>query len=110
MKKTLFTGGWRFSAAGEPLRPVILPHDAMLHRPRDPAALSGSAGAYFHGGRYVYEKSFTLDAEAVSRHTLFYFEGVYKNARVLINGAAAGQNAYGYLPFSVPADGLLREG
>ena len=110
MKKTLFTGGWRFAAAGEPLRPVILPHDAMLHRPRDPAAPSGSAGAYFPGGRYVYEKSFTLDAEAVSRHTLFYFEGVYKNARVLINGAAAGQNAYGYLPFSVPADGLLREG
>ncbi len=34
----------------------------------------------FPGGRYVYERELSMDAEAVSRHTLFYFEGIDKNA------------------------------
>lgn len=110
MKKTLFTGGWRFAAAGEPLKPVVLPHDAMLHQSRHPDAPSGSAGAFFPGGRYVYEKAFSLTAEEAEMHTLFYFEGVYKNAQVSINGTLAGGGAYGYLPFTVCGDTLLQEG
>ena len=102
MKKTSFNAGWTCNGA-----PVTLPHDAMLHAGRSPKAPSGSAGAYFEGGRYVYEKSFPRpDAE----HVLLQFEGVYKNARVFINGQEAGGAPYGYIPFFVDADPYLAEG
>ena len=38
------------------------------------------------------------------------FAGVYKNARVLINGVEAGGALYGYLPFFINLDGLLKDG
>lgn len=41
---------------------------------------------------------------------LFQFEGVYKNSTVYINGKKAGGAAYGYIPFFVETDGLLRYG
>ncbi len=102
MKKTEFSGNWTFGGA-----PVRLPHDAMLHTERRPDAPSGSAGAYFAGGKYVYEKTF---AKPDAEHAILEFEGVYKNARVFVNGTAAGGAAYGYLPFFVNLDGLLTDG
>lgn len=86
---------------------VTLPHDAMIHEKRVPGHLSGSAQAFFPGGRYVYEKKFQKPEAA---HAVFQFEGVYKNAVVYINGRQAGGCAYGYLPFSVCADEYLKAG
>ena len=59
------------------------------------------------GGNYVYEKTFQKPAE---EHVIFQFEGVYKNAKVYINGKEAGGANYGYIPFFICADGLLVEG
>ena len=102
MKKTGFNNNWIYKG-----QPVTLPHDAMLHEQRDPKAASGSAGAFFPDGEYVYEKTFERPA---SEHVLFQFEGVYKNARVFINGREAGGAAYGYIPFFICADEYLIEG
>lgn len=41
---------------------------------------------------------------------MFQFEGVYKNSTVYINGTKAGGAAYGYVPFFIKAEGLLRYG
>ncbi len=87
--------------------PVTLPHDAMLHTQRKPDAPSGSAGAFFAEGEFVYEKKFDRPA---AEHVVFAFEGVYKNARVFINGREAGGAAYGYIPFLIDADDYLVEG
>lgn len=102
MKKLCFNTDWTCNGA-----PVTLPHDAMIHENRRADNLSGSAQAYFPGGKYVYEKTFERpDAE----HVTFQFEGVYQNAKVTINGKEAGGTEYGYLPFFVCADSLLVDG
>ena len=102
MKKLCFNTGWTCNSAA-----VTLPHDAMIHEPRNGENPSGSAQAYFPGGKYVYEKTFERpDAE----HVTFQFEGVYQNAKVTINGKEAGGTEYGYLPFFICADSLLVDG
>ena len=86
MKKTSFNTGWQFAKQGEMLMPITVPHDAMLHETRDAEAPSGSAQAFFPGGSYVYEKTFERPE---AEHVVFQFEGVYKNAKVFINGKEA---------------------
>ncbi|MBQ8813521.1 MAG: DUF4982 domain-containing protein [Lachnospiraceae bacterium] len=102
MKKLCFNTGWNCNGA-----PVTLPHDAMIHETRRADNPSGSAQAYFPGGKYVYEKTFLKPA---AEHVTFQFEGVYRNAKVVINGKDAGGTEYGYLPFFVCADDLLVDG
>lgn len=108
MKKTAFDTGWFFQRIGDLSRQqVVLPHDAMLHETRRADAPSGSGGAFFEGARYVYEKTFEKPQAA---HVLIQFEGVYKNAKVYLNGKEAGGKAYGYVPFFVCADDYLTDG
>ncbi len=102
MKKSNFCCGWICNG-----QTVTLPHDAMIHRDRVPGHASGSAQAYFPGGSYVYEKTFE---KPNAEHVVFQFEGVYKKARVYINGKEAGGCDYGYLPFFVCADNFLTDG
>lgn len=105
MKKISFNENWLFEG-----KTITLPHDAMIHRARQMDAQSGSAQAYFPGGEYVYEKTFIVEGELLNARILFEFEGVYKNAKVFINGKEAGGCDYGYLPFFVETENLLHEG
>ncbi len=102
MKKICFNTDWTCNGVA-----VHLPHDAMIHEIRKADAPSGSAGGYFPGGTYVYEKKFE---NPTADHVVFQFEGVYRNAKVYINGKEAGGTEYGYLPFFVCADELLVDG
>lgn len=102
MKRVSFCDNWTCNGSA-----VVIPHDAMLHGERSANAPSGSAGAYFSGGSYRYEKHF---ARPQAEHVLLQFEGVYKNAKVYLNGQAAGGTAYGYLPFFIEADPFLIDG
>ena len=99
MQKTNFNTGWKFAKQGESLQPVTLPHDAMIHQVRDASNPSGSAQSYFPGGSYIYEKVFTAPVEWEGQHIMLQFEGVYKDAKVCINGKEAGGTVYGYTPF-----------
>lgn len=110
MRRILFNEGWEFRKEHGDWHPVTLPHDAMQGEKRDPQAPSGNAGAYYHGGKYSYEKTFTLLEEEVSDIIRFQFDGVYRNARVFINDKQAGGAAYGYLPFFADATGLVHSG
>ncbi len=89
--------------------PVSLPHDAMITGRRDPKNPGGPAVAFFPGGEYTYEKIFTLPQEWAGKPVKLQFEGVYKNARVSVNGQELGGAAYGYIPFWVDC-GVLPEG
>ena len=101
MKKISFNENWLCNG-----QPVLLPHDAMIHETRVPGHASGSAQAFFPGGRYVYEKTFR---KPEGEHVLIQFEGVYQNAKVTINGKEAGGAVYGYIPLFVCADDLLSQ-
>lgn len=92
-----FCKGWEYSKCGvEKRTPVTLPHDAMIHEKRDPECESGSAGAYFPGGIYEYEKIFDVPEQWKGKTVLIRFEGVYRRADVSVNGISVGRIVNGY--------------
>ncbi len=97
MMKINFCNGWEYSRKGTEKRtPVTLPHDAMIHEKRDPECGSGSAGAYFPGGVYEYEKIFDVPEQWKGKTILIRFEGVYRRADVSANGISVGRIVNGY--------------
>ena len=89
---------------------VTLPHDAMLTMGRAAEQSGGAASGYFRGGTWSYEKSFHVPDDWATKRIAFEFEGVYRDAMVYLNGALAGQWAYGYTGFHVRADAHLKYG
>ena len=53
MEKHLFTDGWSYGTEGQSIRPVTLPHDALLSQPRSRACAGGSSCGFFESGVYV---------------------------------------------------------
>lgn len=59
MRRSSFHENWQFTrcATGE-RETVELPHDATIAEPRDPDIRIGYLSAFYHGGKYKYEKHF----------------------------------------------------
>ena len=89
-------------------QPVTLPHDAMIGTQRSSSASAGNG--YFPGGVWEYSKTLELPEQDAGTSMTLEFEGVYRDAVVLVNGSYAGQRPYGYSLFQVPIDHLLRYG
>ena len=105
MTVTPFNDGWNFQREPDAAPvPVVLPHDAMIGEERSRTAPSGSHGAYFPGGRYVYSKSWTPPRDLVGREVSLFFEGVYGTATIRVNGDEVGGSTSGYREFEVPLD------
>ena len=77
---------------------ITLPYDAMLSEQREPGNPSGTAGAYFPGGVYVYEKKFLAEPSSVS---ILEFEGIYRDTEVKLNDKTIYQNQLGTVGFYV---------
>lgn len=91
-------------------KPVNLPHDAMLEEQRDGGCRNGVNSGYFPGGKYTYEKDFSLDAEDVGKRLVLHFEGVYQNCVVFLNGKRVGAHKYGYTAFDVDISAAVQAG
>jgi hypothetical protein len=89
---------------------VTLPHDALIGTERRPDAPHGETSGYFPGGAFEYRKHFDVPDEQRGKHVVLEFDGVYRDAMVFVNGALAGQHAYGYSRFTVRIDPYLRFG
>ena len=101
---------WRNAEGiGEP-QVVSVPHDAMLSEPRSADAPSGSAGSYFAGGTYRYEREFVVPQQMNASSLLLEFEGVYRNATVLVDDREMAFHAYGYTGFYVAVPGVAFAG
>ena len=109
--KISFNEGWRYGHLDEDWRKeVTLPHDGMLCEHRTPESPAGKNTGWFEGHDYVYEKQFTAPAEWAGKTVLLEFEGVYRNAKVYINGKMAGSCAYGYGTYFIDAGRFLNFG
>ncbi|MHA6523602.1 glycoside hydrolase family 2 TIM barrel-domain containing protein [Tessaracoccus sp. G1721] len=109
MSRTLFDHGWEWTRSdAASWRGVDLPHDAMLHEQRSATTDNGSHTGWFPGGTYVYRRTWRAPADP-GRVSLF-FEGVYRKARVLVNGTEAGGCLGGYTEFEVRIDHLIERG
>ena len=59
----------------------------------------GGAGGYFPAGVGWYRKTFKVPNEWKGKNISIYFEGVYMNSEVFINGKSLGIHPYGYSSF-----------
>ena len=99
--KTLFDSDWQFTRNGKTIN-VNLPHDWSIEGDFDKDAPAGHDGAYLPTGKGVYSKKFKVESgELKDKKLRLYFEGVYMNAEVYVNGQKAGGHPYGYSSFFV---------
>ena len=102
IRKRLFDADWQFSQDSTTWRTVNLPHDWSIEGDFDKDAPAGHDGAYLPTGKGWYKKQFRVESLALREKKLrLYFEGVYMNAEVYVNGQKAGGHPYGYSSFFV---------
>jgi beta-galactosidase len=109
-RKQLFDSDWKFflgdiQEASEinfddkNWRNLDLPHDWSIEGKPDPINPTGRDGGYFPAGEGWYRKTFTIPASWKGKCISIYFEGVYMNSEVFINGKSLGIHPYGYTSF-----------
>src|SRR5688572_2481600 len=97
---SLFTSGWKFYkgdvARGEAdtlndnaWRSVDLPHDWSIEGPFSQEWASGTG--FLPGGIGWYRKTFQLPSASAGSKVFIYFDGVYKNSEVWLNGHLLGR-------------------
>ncbi|RED22658.1 beta-galactosidase [Flavobacterium cutihirudinis] len=80
-------------------RKLDLPHDWSIEGRVDAKNPMGNDGGYFPSGIAWYRKTFELPSNYNGEKLSLYFEGVYMNAEVFINGVSLGIRPYGYSSF-----------
>ena len=109
-RKILFDASWKFSLgddqdASKPTfddsrwRTLTLPHDWSIEQNVDKDAPAGNDGGYYPTGIGWYRKEYVVPASMKGEKIYLYFEGVYMNSSVYVNGQLVGGHPYGYTSF-----------
>ena len=103
-----FDSDWQFTLNSDSVCPasvdwrqVTLPHDWSIEGAFDKDNPSGGDGGYLPCGTGWYRKSFNVTDADKGKRLWLYFEGVYMNSSVYVNGELAGGHPYGYSSFFV---------
>ena len=107
-QQLLFNSDWKFHlgdvpgseqprAADNDWRTLDLPHDWSIEGPY--SEQWASATAFLPGGLGWYRKTFTVPAGFRAKKVFIYFDGVYKNSEVWLNGHSLGQRPSGFASF-----------
>lgn len=78
-------------------RIVDLPHDWSVEGPYNSGL--ASATGYLPGGIAWYRKFMEIPAEMNNKKVFIYFEGIYRNGEVFINGTSVGMRPNGYVSY-----------
>jgi beta-galactosidase/beta-glucuronidase len=91
------TNGDKGGEANTQWKALDLPHDWSIEGPfsEDWASATG----YLPGGIGWYKKTFTANTNWQGKQVYIYFDGVYKNSEVWINGHYLGKRPNGFIPF-----------
>jgi beta-galactosidase/beta-glucuronidase len=89
-------------------RIVDLPHDWSIEGPFSQEWASGTA--FLPAGIGWYRKTFTVSANRKNKKTFIYFDAVYKNSEVWINGHSLGKRPNGFISFQYELTPYLRTG
>lgn len=119
--KRLFNDGWMFwlgdtveakneSFKDDSWRRLTLPHDWSIEGKFDKDEPAGNDGGFLPMGIGWYRKTFSLPKEADGKKLQLYFEGVYMNSDVYVNGQRAGGHPYGYSSFFVDITPYVKAG
>ena len=118
-KSQLFNENWRFNLSDvkEGAKPGLddskwrvlnLPHDWTVEGVYSPDKASSTG--YLPGGIGWYRKSFTVPASEKGNNAFIYFEGVYNQSEVFINGNSVGKRPNGYISFMYDLTPYLKYG
>lgn len=91
-------------------RLLSLPHDWSAEQKPDQHAPAGNDGGYFPTGIGWYRKTFSAPQSLKGEKVWLYFEGVYMNSTVWLNGHKIGGHPYGYSSFYCEATKALLPG
>lgn len=97
-------------------RLLDLPHDWSIEdipgtdSPIDSAAIGGINTGYYVGGISWYRKTFDVPKDWSGKKLSVYFEGVYMNSDVWLNGTHLGNHPYGYTAFEYDVSDLVKTG
>lgn len=89
-------------------RTLDLPHDWSVEGPLSPNL--ASATGYLPGGIAWYRKSLDVAASQKDKKIFVYFEGVYRNGEVFINGVSLGMRPNGYISYQYDLTPYLKFG
>jgi len=115
----LFTAGWKFHKGDVPdgesnkledhdWRAVELPHDWSIEGPFSQQWASGTG--FLPAGIGWYRKTFSMNEPGQGKQVFIYFDGVYKNSEVWLNGHSLGKRPNGYIPFQYELTPFLQKG
>ncbi|MBQ8138470.1 MAG: DUF4982 domain-containing protein [Lachnospiraceae bacterium] len=107
--KKLFNDGWQFAKAAPgtdfdtahalDYKKINIPHDWLIYQGLD----------LYEDSACFYKKTFEMKKRPGRRYEL-YFEGVYMDVTVRVNGEFAGEWKYGYSSFFFDVTELLKDG
>ena len=89
-------------------RILDLPHDWSVEGPLNPNL--ASATGYLPGGIAWYRKTLNIPSQESTQNVYIYFEGVYRNSEVFINGVSLGIRPNGYISFQYELTSYLKFG
>ncbi|PXY46439.1 sugar-binding domain-containing protein [Flavobacterium hydrophilum] len=109
-RKQRFNSDWKFalgdvSESSNPnlddssWRKLSIPHDWSIEGKSEKNNVSAGDGGFYPMGTGWYRKTFSIPAAWADQKISIYFEGVYMNAEVFINGKSIGFQPYGYTSF-----------
>lgn len=121
VRKQLFDANWRFALGNIPeaafpgfrdndWRLLDLPHDWSVEADFDASAPAGNDGGYLPTGIGWYRKTFRADKAWKGKKVRLYFEGIYMDSEIFVNGQSAGGHPYGYSSFFCDITPYLRLG
>lgn len=110
-RKQLFDNHWKFFLGDTVAASLVnyndanwreldLPHDWSIEGKISPKNPTAGGGGYFPAGKGWYRKTFKVPGEWRTKKVSIYFEGVYMNSEVFVNGKSLGSYPYGYSSFS----------
>ncbi len=120
-RKTLFDDGWKFFLGDDSTalrtdfddnkwQKITIPHDWSIYGKFDKDAPAGNDGGYLPTGTGWYRKTFLAGNYTKDKKIQLYFEGVYMDSEVYINGKKAGGHPYGFTSFFCDITPYIKKG
>ncbi len=121
MRERLINDGWEFTLADTEehstlglnisvWKEVTIPHDWSVEYDYERHNPSGRIGGFLKSGIGWYRKFLTLTQAELGKAQYLYFDGVYHQSTVYVNGKKYDGRAYGYLGFTLDVTKSLHQG
>lgn len=89
---------------------VTIPHDWSIYDDFNPSSPATYEGGYLDGGDAWYRTSFYANDDMLTQNAKLYFDGVYMEAAVYLNGVKIAENFHGYSSFFADMSSAIKSG